>query len=84
MQTTTYSHARQNFASIIDECCNNHEPILITRSKHKGEAVLMSKEDYSSWMETIHILETHDLKRLFESIDQANRGQVTTRELLDD
>ena len=43
----------------------------------------MSKEDYDSWMETFHILQSHDLSRLTESIEQANQGKLQERQLVD-
>jgi antitoxin YefM len=84
MQALNYSYVRQNLAGVMDECCENHEPLIVTRKNKEAQVVVMSKEDYDSWMETFHILQSHDLARLTESITQANAGQTQERKLLDD
>lgn len=82
MNALNYSYVRQNLAGVMDECCENHEPVIVTRKNKDAQVVVMSKEDYDSWMETLHILQTHDLGRLGESIFQANTGQAQERELI--
>ena len=47
MQAVTYSEARYGLKNFMDEACNNHETILITRRK-SGSVVLLSLEDYES------------------------------------
>ena len=84
MHALNYSYVRQNLAGVMDECCENHEPVIVTRKNKDAQVVVMSKEDYDSWMETFHILQSHDLNRLAESISQANEGKVTERELIGD
>ena len=82
MNALNYSYVRQNLAGVMDECCENHEPVIVTRKNKDAQVVVMSKEDYDSWMETLHILQTHDLGRLAESISQANAGEAQERELI--
>ena len=84
MNALNYSYVRQHLAGVMDECCDDHEPVVVTRKDKDKQVVVMSKEDYDSWMETFHILQSHDLQRLTESISQANRGQAKEHELVDD
>ena len=83
MEALNYSYVRQNLAGVMDECCNDHEPIIVTRKNRVNQVVIIGKEDYDSWMETLHILQTHDLEKLAKSIAQADSGSACQRELLD-
>ena len=84
MNALNYSYVRQNLAGVMDECCENHEPVIVTRKNKDAQVIVISKEDYDSWMETFHILQSHDLSRLTESIEQAYKGLLQERQLLDD
>ena len=72
MRTTSFSDLRKNLAAAIDGIAADHEPVLITRSGGKPEAVLMSLEDFASYEETRHLL---------RSPKNANRLQQATRDL---
>ncbi|MBD5805171.1 Antitoxin RelJ [Azoarcus sp. Aa7] len=50
MTTVTASEARANLYRLIDDAASSHEPILITGKR--GNAVLLSEEDWSSIQET--------------------------------
>lgn len=75
MQAVSYSEARQDLKNIMDEACNNHEPILITR--RKGESVvLLSLEDYESIMESEYLLSNPaNAARLMQSLEEAKSGK---------
>ena len=57
MNTISYTAARANLAKTIDQVCNDHAPIMITRSQAKT-TVLISLEDYESIMETNYLLKS--------------------------
>jgi antitoxin YefM len=83
MDVVTYTHARQNLATLMDEVEANHAPVVISRQK-KGAAVLLSLEDYNGLMETLHLLRSpRNAERLLRSIAQAERGEVLIREPID-
>ena len=51
MKSITYSYARSNLAETMDQVCDDHSPVIITR--RNGHAVVMfSLEDYHSLEET--------------------------------
>jgi antitoxin YefM len=80
MDVVTYTHARQNLATLMDEVEANHAPVVISRQK-KGAAVLLSLEDYNGLMETLHLLRSpRNAERLLRSIDELNRGEALIRE----
>ena len=45
MNSVTYSNARQNLASLMNEVCSNHDSCVITRKRDQS-VVLMSLDDY--------------------------------------
>ncbi|MBF0468238.1 MAG: type II toxin-antitoxin system Phd/YefM family antitoxin [Desulfamplus sp.] len=54
MTTLSVAEARSNLYSLIDNMSSSHEPIIITGKK--GNAVLISEEDWRSIQETIFLL----------------------------
>jgi antitoxin YefM len=48
------SEARAKLYGLIDETVSSHEPILITGKR--GNAVLVSEEDWRSIQETVYLL----------------------------
>ena len=83
MQAVTYSWARHNLAESINQVCDNHEAMVITK-KNDRAAVLMSLEDYQALEETAYLLRSpKNAKRLIDSIHQLESGQGQTRRMLD-
>jgi antitoxin YefM len=82
MQAVTYSEARHDLKNFMDEACNNHEPILITRRKSKS-VVLLSLEDYESLMESEYLLSSPaNAARLMQSIKEARSGKRASLDVL--
>jgi antitoxin YefM len=82
MQAVSYSEARQGLKNFMDEACNNHEPILITRRKSES-VVLLSLEDYESLMESEYLLSSPaNAARLMQSIQEARSGKRTSLDAL--
>lgn len=48
------TEARSRLYSLIDEAATTHQPIVITGKR--GNAVLISEEDWNSISETLHLL----------------------------
>ncbi|MCU7805636.1 MAG: type II toxin-antitoxin system Phd/YefM family antitoxin [Candidatus Thiodiazotropha sp. (ex Lucinoma borealis)] len=48
------TEARSRLYSLIDEATNTHQPIVITGKR--GNAVLVSEEDWNSISETLHLM----------------------------
>jgi antitoxin YefM len=54
MEAISLSEARSHLAATIDRVIENHEPVIVTRSKGKA-AVILSLEDYNAWQETNYL-----------------------------
>ncbi len=54
MTTVNATEARSRFYKLIDEAADTHEPIIITGKR--GNAVLVSEEDWNAIKETLFLL----------------------------
>lgn len=54
MATISATEARANLYRLIDQASTSHEPILITGKR--GNAVLISEDDWRSIQETLYLL----------------------------
>ena len=66
MTTVTATNARSKLYSLIDETNESHEPIQITGKR--GNAVLVSEEDWRSIQETLYL---QSIPGMVESIRKA-------------
>jgi len=83
MNAINYSDLRTNLKSTMDQVCENHEPLIITR-KNSDNLVLLSYEDYSAIEETSYLLRSpKNAKRLRESINSFYEGKGVERELIE-
>jgi antitoxin YefM len=68
MDSINYTAARRNLAKAMDQACNDHTPVVITR-KGKVSVVMMSLEEYQALEETAYLLRSRaNALDLFESI----------------
>ena len=83
MNSITYSNARTNLAQTIEQVCEDHNPIIITK-KSEQSVVMISLEDYESLEETAYLLKSpRNALRLLESIKELESGKGIERELLE-
>jgi antitoxin YefM len=83
MRTVHFSDARNNLKAVIDQAIDDHDAILITR-RDAPNAVIMSQEQYDSWMETMYLMSNPaNAKRLMESIAQLRQGEAVPHDLID-
>ncbi len=81
MDAITYSAARANLADTMDRVCDDHEPIIITRSGQQA-VVMVSLEDFKSLEETSYLLRSpKNAQRLLESIAALEAGKGKSRSL---
>ena len=81
MDTVSYSDLRQKLKSYLDKVYADHNPIIITR-KNNENLVLLSMAEYSSLLETSHLM-AHEAnaKHLLKSIQQARPGRAHAEKL---
>lgn len=74
MDAISYTAARSNLAKTMEQVCEGHSPIIITR--HKAQSVVMiSLEDYEALQETAYLLRApKNAGRLLESVIELEQG----------
>jgi antitoxin YefM len=81
MDAITYSAARAKLADTMDRVCDDHEPIIITRSGQQA-VVMLSLDDFKSLEETSYLLRSpKNAQRLLESIAALGAGKGKMRSL---
>jgi len=66
------TEARSKLYSLIDETTNTHQPIVITGKR--GNAVLVSEEDWNAISETLHLMSIPGMR---ESIKEGMETPVS-------
>lgn len=80
MRALSYSEARANLKAVMDQVCNDHEPLVVTRRRGEN-IVIISQEDYESFLETDYLLSSRaNAAHLTESLAQARQGQLVPLE----
>ena len=84
MDAISYTSARANLASTMEQVCNDHAPIIITR-KSEAPVVMMSLEDYQAMEETTYLLRSPaNARNLLESIAELEVGKGTEHALIEE
>jgi antitoxin YefM len=82
MDAITYSQARKNFTTVMNQVCDDHTPIIITRQSERP-VVMMSLEDYNAIEETMYLLRSpKNFQRLYKAIEELKEGKYQKRELI--
>lgn len=82
MSAITATEARKNLFPLVEQVNEDHTPIEIVSKK--GNAVLLSKDDYDAIVETAYLLRSPaNARRLLASLEKARGGEHTARELLE-
>ncbi|MDO8953343.1 MAG: type II toxin-antitoxin system prevent-host-death family antitoxin [Gammaproteobacteria bacterium] len=80
MNVISYTAARQQLAKTMDDVCQGHDPIIITRGNTEP-VVMISLEDFNALQETAYLLKSPaNAARLAEAVDEieaiiANKGK---------
>jgi len=83
MEITTYSNFRRNLKGFMDLVFNAREPVFVTRSKG-DDVVVLSKSDYESMQETIHLLSSpKNAERIAIALNEYKNGKGVKRDLMD-
>jgi antitoxin YefM len=83
MKAISYSEARENLKSVIDQVVADRAPIAITRQRGEG-AVLISESEWASIEETLYLLRSpRNAARLLASIAELDAGKGIERDLIE-
>jgi antitoxin YefM len=78
---TTYSQARLNLATILDQVCDQREIIVIKRRNQKNVA-LIAEDELSSLLESVYLLKSpENAKRLLRALEWAETTIETPQTL---
>ena len=81
MKVISYTAARENLASTMDQVCSDHDPVVITRKRDQA-VVMISLEDYQSLEETAYLLRSPvNARRLTESVAELKKGKGVKKKL---
>ena len=81
MDAISYTAARSNLAKTMEQVCEDHAPLIITRKKAPS-VVMMSLEDFEALQETAYLLRApENARRLLESVAELERGGGRERSL---
>jgi antitoxin YefM len=81
MIKTTYSEARQNLASLMDQVTGDHEIAVIKRRGHEDVA-LVSADELAGLLETAHLLRSPaNARRLLTALRRAQTKKLATSSL---
>lgn len=76
----TASEARRELFPLIEKVNNDRTAIEITSKR--GNAVLMSADEYAAWEETAHLFRSPaNARRLLDAAEAARRGETTEHPL---
>lgn len=76
MIAANYTEFRKDLKKYLDRVENDQETLVLKRGTGKG-TVVISIDEYNSIMETMHLLKSKkNAERLFESIDQMEKGKT--------
>mgnify|MGYP002713105678 CR=1 FL=1 len=80
MDAIAFNTASANLADAMDQVCEHHTPIIITRNG-ADSVVMISLNDYQALKETAYLLRIpKNAFRLFESVVELERNRRTARE----
>jgi len=81
---TTYSKFRQHLKKYLDGVFDSHDPLYVKR-RNEEDVVVLSKSDYQSLQETLHLLGSpKNAERLLKGIKDRESGKFTERGLIEE
>ena len=83
MTVISVDEAKQNLEKVIARVINDAEPAVL-RTESGEEVVLLSKEDFNSWNETVYLLSSPaNAAYLRKSTEEANAGRTEEKDLIE-
>ena len=83
MNAINYSTVRRGLAGIMDQVCEDHEPVVITRNGERA-VVMLSLDDFKSMEETAFLLRSPaNAKRLLAAVKSLESGKGKARKLVE-
>ena len=84
MTVTTYSNFRQNLKILLDDVFISHAPLYVKR-RNREDVVVLSKSDYESLQETLHLLGSpKNAERLLNGIEKYKAGKFEEKKMFEE
>lgn len=82
MSAITATEARKSLFGLIQQVNEDHTAVEVV--SRRGNAVIMSKDDYDALTETAYLLRNPaNAERLLEAVERARRGEFERHDLLE-
>lgn len=82
MSAITATEARKSLFGLIQQVNEDHTTVEVV--SRRGNAVIMSKDDFDALTETAYLLRNPaNAERLLEAVERARRGEFEQHDLLD-
>lgn len=82
MQVTTLQNAKNNLEQLIYQVDDDAEPIMILLDE-RHKVVLISEREFTAWQETEYLFSSSaNAEHLRKSLEQAQQGRISERELV--
>ena len=83
MTTISVNEAKQNLEKVIERVMEDAEPAVL-RSENGDEVVLLSREEFNSWNETVYLLSSPaNAAHLRKSIEEAQAERNDEKDLIE-
>ncbi len=81
MDALTYTQVRNNFSATMNQVCEDHAPIIITR-QNQSPVVMMSLDDYNAIEETLYLFKSpKNAARLLKAMTDVEQQKVLNKEI---
>jgi antitoxin YefM len=81
MIRTTYTSARQNFASLCDRVVDDRECVIIKR-RGADDVAMVAASELSGLLEIAHLLRSpKNARRLLSAVERAKRRRIKTQSI---
>lgn len=75
MHTVSYSEARANLASLMEQAASDRETIIISR-RGKEDMAMLPAAELAGLLETVHLLRSpRNAERLLAALENARQGK---------
>jgi antitoxin YefM len=75
--------AKRNLERVIEQVMNDAEPTVV-RTEGGDEVVLLSRDEFDSWNETVYLLSTPaNAAHLRKSMEELNQGKIAEKDLIE-
>ncbi len=84
MNAITYTQARKNFTQTMNQVCDDHAPVIITRQSERP-VVMISLEDFNALEETLYLLKSpRNAQRLISAMQRIEKNDFLKKDLLEE